>query len=256
MPVLVGPTDAAPYSGISYWGFSGGNVNIAGFTATDSGTTDVLETRILDFSTNTLAHAALYEQVGGAGAIQLVGEVDIAPSASPQLTAMPGVTITAGNVYWLAIWGDVSATDGAVGMQLASDTSVTQGTGSLGSTYDPEPDPLSLPGGNADGQIYWNIDGTLSAGGANLGLRETFHTDPDTNSPIPDGDYSVAVLDTSLNVLVATQTIASVGGVITVDSQSLGAVDDVVWLAIRSVGETDPNIASIVVPVSVIDLDA
>ncbi|MFL0802574.1 MAG: hypothetical protein K6L81_02580 [Agarilytica sp.] len=257
MPNLVGPTDAAPYSAIGYYGFGGGNVNVTGFTAAASGSSDVLQTRILDFGTNTLVHCIIYEQVGGAGPLSPIGEIDVLPGPSPQNTPLSGVTITAGNVYYLAQWGDVSAVDGAAFVQWSSDSSVVapDGTTSLASAYSPAPDPLTVGAQDADGQMFWNIDGTLGGAGPNLGLRETFYQDG-TGTPVTDKNYNVTVLDSSLNILIPTQVIASASGLIEVDSQALGLLNDVVWLAVRDASEGNPDIAAMLVPVTVIDLDA
>ncbi len=257
MANLVGPIDETPYSAIGYYGFGGGNVNVTGYTAASSGTSDVLQTRILNFGTNTLVHCIVYEQVGGAGPINPIGEVDVLPGASPQNTPMSGITVTAGNVYYLAQWGDVSATDGDAFVQWSSNPGVVapDGTTSLNSVYSPAPDPLTIGGQDADGQMFWNIDGTLGGGGPNLGLRETFYQDG-TSTPVTNKNYSVTVVDSSLNILIPTQVIASVSGLIEIDSQSLGLLNDVVWLAVRDASESSANIAAILIPSTVIDLDA
>lgn len=257
MPLLVGRTDTGAFTATAWSGFGDGNAATTTYTAAASGTADTLDVYIESFGANSRVDVAIYEQTAGAGDFNLVTTVQVPSAAAPQQVTGLSIPITATNVYRTLFIGDNTALDANAGngFQIYSDPLIVspEGVGSFVVEATP-PATMNTVGREADGEYMWGLTGPLAGPTENLGVRvDVVDT---SNNPVANADYLVWVEDTTGTTLVAQQTIASVSGTIEIDDQALGAIDDVVYVAIRLVAESDPDMAAVMVPATVFDLDA
>ena len=256
--LLIGRDDIAAFTNAAYTGFGDGGGAVTKYTAAAAGTATELNVSINSFGANSLVAVALYEQVAGSGDFDLIETVNVSSGAAPQQVTGLSFAITATNVYRVGFFGDNTTLDANAGngFQIDSDPLIgtPDGLGSIVSEYPTLPATLNTVGREADGEFYWNFGGTLAGPGENLGARITVETE--AGAAIPNANYLVWVEDSTGTTLVAQQTIASISGTITVDSQLLGSLTDVVYMAIRLSAEADADMAAVMVPATVFDLDA
>lgn len=256
MPTL-GRTDIAAFTASAFSGFGDAGAALTTYTATEDFTATTLNVSISHFGDNTAVAVPIYEQVGGSGPFNVIATVDVPSGAAPQQVTGLSIPITTGNVYRTAFYGNVTSIDGNETVyNIHSDPLVVSPFGLAsfdGGDYNSITSPMPGIAREGDGEYFWNLFGP-AAPSENLGVQLTL---VDTNdSPVPDADYLVWVEDTTGTTLVAQQTVTSVSGVITVDDQGLGSLSDVVYVAVRLSAETNPDMAAVMVPETVIDLDA
>lgn len=254
MAFLVGIQNSGTGSG--FFGFGSGNANVTGLAALAEGRATTLNTNITNFGPNNAIQVVIYRQAGGIGSYDLFATVEVPNGPAPQSTplATPLDIVSTSDNYNVLLLGDVTGVGGSSDFFNAAVGAVANETGGFAASYNAAPSTLGTVTGEADGPIFWNLDGDL-ASSANLGVRETFY-DPQTNNVVADGDYSVWVLDQSMSILVAEQTVTSSAGVLEVSGQGMPVENTIVYLAVRAASESDSNVAVTVVPATVLDLDA
>lgn len=254
MALLVGRTDLASFTGAAYNGYTVGNANINPLAAVATGSATTLRTGITGFGANTFVRCGIYEQVGGVGAITLIREIDVlASSGTPtQITTIsPPLTITAGNEYILLAAGNVTSTATGGEYQWSRDPSITAGLTIVAMDYDAFPATLSGLISSGDGEMYWYLDGDIASP---TDLEISFEL-RESNVAVSNQNWEVTVFaDGSMTIpLIPTATISSVSGVVTVNDQDLGDVDDIVWVHVIKSSEASADMAGIIFPETVYD---
>lgn len=238
MPFLIADASTARFSSTqlldyssNFTSFINGN-DSQGLTASASGTANNLYLYISDLASVTNLKACLYE-----GNV-LVETVVIPASVGTGVVsvALAGTTtITSGNVYRLAIYSE-SGQDFTMFTDVAGLTLRVEngGSGSFATPIDP------YPAGSfqSNNEFYWAIE---EAATVNIGLRDTAY---DSAGALLTNETNITVVvrasQTATAVLYSTTTASTNGsGVIEIDDDAVGAVDDTVFVTMtRSNGDT------------------
>jgi len=250
MATLLGIDDPATFTANLFFGFGGGNSQAVGIAASQAGSATTLFLGINDFGANTLIRFGLYEQVGGAGAINLVATADFTDSGAGDANNVfsaalsSAVTLDPANLYFGVIWGDDSVINGGSAIQMKGITAtLPEGWGSATSAaYDPPSSVLTLSGAEA-GNVFWYLDGTASGGGTINTARVFLEEKGSPGTIIQNRQVQVRVFDLDFNLLDSVLTFFNTGsnGEAALSSTLIPTAGTEVLVAVRdeSISELD-----------------